>query len=110
MAHRHTIPDDGWIPAFGTSMGRRRRMLGILHSRHVMLDVDNRIVLNAGLFPDADIVHVAADGDVAPDAGAFADFDIADHLSAGIDVTGSGNPRYDAAVGANHDYGFFMLT
>ena len=47
---------------------------------------------------------------VAPYAGTFADFDIADHLRAPIDVTGCGNLGRDAAIGTNHDYGFFMLT
>src|SRR4051794_634357 len=85
-------------------------MSTLLHARYVMLHVNDGVVLNAGFLTDMDVVHIPANGDVAPYAGAFADLDIADDLSAWIDVGRSGNPGDDAAIGTNHDYGFLMLA
>src|SRR5579859_6250536 len=67
--------------------------------------MQHRIVLNVALVADANYVHVATCRDVRPDAGAFADHDVSNHLRALIDVSGSGDLGYDAAIGTNHDCG-----
>src|SRR5581483_274516 len=64
--------------------------------------MEHGIVLNVGLVADADHVDIPARSYVRPDTGALANHDVSDHLSALIDVSGSGNPGHDAAIGANH--------
>jgi hypothetical protein len=51
---------------------------GILLAIHM----DDGVVLNAGFVTDADVIYVAAYGDVWPDAGALTNYNIADDLSA----------------------------
>src|SRR5579862_7977518 len=65
----------------------------------------HRIVLNVGFIADANHVDVTPRGDVGPDAGAFADHHVSNHLRALIDVSRSGDLGYDAAIGTNHDCG-----
>ena len=64
--------------------------------------VENTVVLHIRFFADADDVHVAAHYHSRPDAGSLADNDVADHLCTRIDVSGSGDLRKRAAIGANH--------
>ena len=47
-------------------------------------------------------MDVAAHRDVRPNAGPFADYHIANHLSAGVDIGGRGDLRRLAAKGTNH--------
>ena len=68
--------------------------------------MQHRVVLNAGFVADADRVHVAAHGDIRPDAGPLADDHVSNHLRALIDVSGSGNLGHDAAIGTNHAVNF----
>src|SRR5271170_6832727 len=67
--------------------------------------MQNRIVLNIALVTDTNCIYVAARSDVRPDAGAFANHHVSNHLRALIDVSGSGDPGFDAAIGTNHDCG-----
>ena len=71
MPHRHPVAD-----------GQRKPFVQVQHA----------VVLNAGLRADADGPDVAAQGRVRPDAGPFADVDVADDLRAGIDVGGCRDP------------------
>ncbi len=70
--------------------------------------MQDRIVLNVALVADTNCIHVAARSDVRPDAGAFADHHVSNHLRALIDVSGSGDLGYDAAIGTNHDCGVIL--
>ena len=53
---------------------------------------------------DADLMDIAAEDGVHPDARVFADDDVADELGGVIDVTGFGKLGGDAFVGADHGY------
>ncbi len=66
------------------------------------IDVDDGVVLDAGLVADADVVDIAADGDVGPDAGVFADNDVADDLGAVINESGGADLRHHPAKCSNH--------
>src|SRR5260370_8114026 len=63
----------------------------------VPLHVQTAVVLHVGLIADANIVHIAADGGVRPDAGPLADNHITNHLSAGIHIGGHAAFPPDAA-------------
>src|SRR5580704_4227656 len=67
--------------------------------------MQDRIVLNVTVITDTNFIHVAASRGIGPDAGAFADHHVSNHLRALIDVSGSGDLGYDAAIGTNHDCG-----
>ena len=67
-----------------------------------VFDMETRVVLHVRFIPDADVVDIAANGHVRPDAGPLPDHDVADDLGAGVDVSGCGNPGQCAAIGTNH--------
>jgi hypothetical protein len=64
--------------------------------------VQDAVVLNVGVVADADLVDVAAEDGVHPDAGVFAKNDVADELGGVVDVAGVGELGSDAFVGADH--------
>jgi len=64
--------------------------------------VEDGVVLNVGVVADADLVDVAAEDGVHPDAGMLADDDVANELRGIVDVAGFGELRGDAFVGADH--------
>jgi len=64
--------------------------------------VENAVVLNVGVVADADLVDVAAEDRVHPDAGVFAENDVADELGGVVDIAGVGELGSDAFVGADH--------
>src|SRR5208337_2626935 len=64
--------------------------------------VEDTVVLNVGIVADADLVDVAAKDGVHPDAGVFAEDDVADELGGVVDVAGVGELGSDALVGADH--------
>jgi hypothetical protein len=66
--------------------------------------VEDAVVLNIGVVADADLVDVAAEDGVHPDAGVFAENDVADELGGVVDVAGFGELGSDAFVGADHGY------
>jgi hypothetical protein len=53
---------------------------------------------------DANLVYIAAKHRVHPDAGVFAENDVADELSGVVDVASVGELGSDAFVGADHGY------
>ena len=64
--------------------------------------VEDAVVLNVGIVAHADLVDVAAEDRVHPDAGVFAKNDVADELGGVVDVAGVGELGSDAFVGADH--------
>ena len=64
--------------------------------------MEHAVVLNVGIVADADLVDVAAEDRVHPDAGVFAENDVADELGGVVDVAGVGELGSDAFVGADH--------
>ena len=56
-------------------------------------DVEDAAVLNVGARADADVVDVAANHGAGPDAGVFADDDVADDDGGGVNVGGGGDLR-----------------
>src|ERR1700674_4194557 len=66
--------------------------------------VEHAVVLNVGVVADADLVNVAAEDGVHPDARVFAENDVADELGGVVDVAGVGELGSDAFVGADHGY------
>ena len=66
--------------------------------------VEDAVVLNVGVVADANLVNVAAQDRVHPDAGVFAENDVADELGGVVDVAGVGKLRSDAFVGADHAF------
>ena len=69
------------------------------------VDMQDSVVLNAGLVADANVVHVAANRDIRPDAGSLADNDVANNLGAGINVGGVCDAWHDPAKSSNHGEG-----
>jgi hypothetical protein len=53
---------------------------------------------------DADLVDVATEDGIHPDAGVFAENDVADELGGVVDVAGVGELWGDAFVGADHGF------
>jgi hypothetical protein len=66
--------------------------------------VEDAVVLNVGIVADADLMYIAAEDRVHPDAGVFAENDVADELGGVVDVAGVGELGSDAFVGADHGY------
>jgi hypothetical protein len=66
--------------------------------------VEDAVVLNVGIVADADLVDIAAEDRVHPDAGVFAKNDVADELGGVVDVASVGELGRDAFVGADHGY------
>jgi len=64
--------------------------------------VEGAVVLNVGVVADANLVNIAAEDSVHPDAGMFAENDVADELGGVVDVAGVGELGSDAFVGADH--------
>jgi hypothetical protein len=64
--------------------------------------VEDTVVLNVGIVADADLVNIAAEDGVHPDAGVFAEDDVADQLGGVVDVASAGELGSDAFVGADH--------
>ena len=83
VTYRHTIPDDAGIGS--------------------MVNVKDAIVLNAGLIAYADVVDIASDRHIGPNARAVANNHIADHLGARVDVSGVCNAGHYSAIGSNHE-------
>ena len=78
---------------------------GVVADRDVVADIDailffhaveRAAVLNIGIVPDANLVHVAAQHGVHPDAGVLAENHVADDLGRVVDVAGVGNLGSDA--------------
>jgi hypothetical protein len=66
--------------------------------------VEDAVVLNVGIVADADLVYVATENGVHPDAGVLADNDVADELRGVVDVASVGELGSDAFVGADHGF------
>jgi len=66
--------------------------------------VEDGVVLNVGVVADADLVDVATEDSVHPDAGVLAHYDVSDELGGVVDVAGFGELGSDAFVGADHEY------
>lgn len=66
--------------------------------------VENAVVLNIGIVSDADLVDIAAEDGVHPDAGVLPDDDVADELGGIVDVGSFGELGSDASVGADHGF------
>src|ERR1035437_1595525 len=66
--------------------------------------VEDTVVLNVGIVADADLVNVAAEDGVHPDAGVFAEDDVADQLGGVVDIAGVGELWGDALVRADHGF------
>ena len=64
--------------------------------------VEDSAVLHVGASTDADGVDVASDDGVHPDAGVFAQDDIADDLGGGVDVAAGGNDWGNSLVRPDH--------
>ena len=64
--------------------------------------VEDGAVLDVAFGPDADGVDVAADDGVHPDAGVFAEDDVANDLCGGIDVAGWWDYGGFSLISANH--------
>jgi hypothetical protein len=64
--------------------------------------VEDAVVLNVRVVADADLVDIAAEDSVHPDAGVFANNYVADELGGVVDIAGLGELGSDAFVGANH--------
>src|SRR3954467_14202953 len=64
--------------------------------------VQDRAILDAGILSDLDGVNVSADDGVHPDAGVFANGDVADDLRGVVEVAAGGNLGGDAFVGTEH--------
>ena len=64
--------------------------------------VEDAVVLNIGVVADADLVDVAAEDGVHPDAGVFAEDDVADELGRVVDIASVGELGSNALVGADH--------
>ena len=60
--------------------------------------VNDRAVLDVCAFPDSNVVAIAAQHAVEPDAGVRPDLDVADDLRALFDKRGVGDPWADAFV------------
>jgi len=66
--------------------------------------VEDAVVLNVGVVADANLVDIAAEDGVHPDAGVFAEDDVADDLGGVVDVAGVRKLGRDALVGADHSF------
>ena len=64
--------------------------------------VEDAVVLNVGVVADADLMDVTAEDGVHPDAGVFAEHDVADELGGVVDVASVGELGGDAFVGEDH--------
>ena len=64
--------------------------------------VQHAAILHVGMRAQADGMDVAAKDGVHPDAGIFAEHDVADQLRRLIDKTRLRHRRRNALVGANH--------
>src|ERR1700744_5570833 len=67
-----------------------------------VVDVQHAVILNAGLMANANVVHVALDSDIGPNAGSFTDHHVADDLAAYINVGGGCDAWHHPAVRSNH--------
>ncbi len=66
--------------------------------------VQDAVVLNVGVVADADLVYIAAEDGVHPDAGVLSENDVADELGGVVDVASIGELGTDAFVGADHGF------
>jgi hypothetical protein len=64
--------------------------------------VEDTVVLNVGIVADADLMDIAAENSVHPDAGVLADDHVSDELGGVVDVGGIGELGSDAFEGADH--------
>jgi hypothetical protein len=65
--------------------------------------MEDAVVLNVGIVADPDLMDVAAENGVHPDAGVFANDNVADKLGGVVNVSGFGELWSDAFVGADHE-------
>ncbi len=91
---------------------------GVAHG-YVVADVDtilflhaveDAVVLDVGVVADANLVDIAAEDGVHPDAGVLAYDYVADELGGVVDVSGFGELGGDAFVGADHRFGVGVLS
>jgi hypothetical protein len=71
----------------------------------VVIDMQHGVVLDAGLVANANVIDIAANGDMRPDAGALTDDDVADDDGARVDVAGFANAGRNTTVGSDHFFG-----
>jgi hypothetical protein len=64
--------------------------------------VEHAAILHVGVFANPDGEHVTANDGIHPDAGVFADFDIADDLGGFVDIARIVNARRDSLIRAKH--------
>src|SRR5580700_573997 len=103
----HRADSNQAIVLDGASMQHRQMAhcyaVANLEREYARIAMQHRVVLDVAVVTDADGIGIAARSDIWPDAGAFADDHVSNHLGTGIDVSRSGNLGYDAAIGTNHD-------
>jgi hypothetical protein len=88
---------DGYVPA-----DEKGRALGI--GGPAMAHVQDGTVLHVGSGTDADPVHIAPDHHLGPDGGFIAQFHVADHRGAGMDIHVPAQAGRPVAVGFDgHD-------
>jgi hypothetical protein len=66
--------------------------------------MEDGVVLDVGVVPDADLVYVATENSVHPDAGMLTHGHVSDQLRGFVDVAGFGELGSDAFVRADHEY------
>jgi len=86
---------DGGVVADGDPISDDHRVL-------IALAVEDGAVLNVGVRAYADRIDVAAKDGVHPDAGVFAELDVADKLCGVIDIAACRDGRIVALPSANH--------
>jgi hypothetical protein len=72
--------------------------------------MEDGVVLNVGIVADADLVDVAAEDGVHPDAGVFAEDYVADELGGVVNVAGVGELGSDVFVGADHGISMVQVS
>jgi hypothetical protein len=72
--------------------------------------VKHAAILHVGVFADADGKDVAADNGIHPDAGIFADLDVANDLGGFIDIARIVNAGRDPLIRAKHKVEFLKVT
>src|SRR5215212_2283929 len=83
VPHGHLVADEGGV-------------------RRLVVHVDDHAVLEVRLTAHPDVVHIAADHHVHPDAARRADHDVPNHLRRLVDVRRRIDRGHDVSVWANH--------
>ena len=76
------------------------------HGIHVPLPMNNGAILHIRPRPNANLVHIAPNHSIHPDAGALAKNNISKHLRRGIDIASRGNGRVMALIRTKHGIEF----